>query len=68
MTVDLLDFAKNMTAFTFDVGGIDIMKGGSRQLPPSGETGTSTHTITIPNGVALGKQALRVKFTEGGSS
>ena len=67
VTVDLLDFEEGMTARTFDVGGIDIIKGGSKQLPESGLTGTSTHTITIPNGVALGKQALRVQFP-GGSS
>ena len=66
VTVDLLDFKEGETAEIFDVGGIDIMKGGSRQLPQSGPTGTSTHTITIPNGVALGKQALRVKL--GGST
>ena len=65
VTVDLLDFSPNMTAATFDVGGVDIMRGGSRQFPQSGPTGSSTHTITIPNGVALGKQALRVKFPGG---
>ena len=65
VTVDLLDFSPNMTAATFDVGGVDIMKGGNRQFPQSGPTGSSTHTITIPNGVALGKQALRVKFPGG---
>ena len=67
VTVDLLDFEENMTAAKFDVGGVEIMKGGSEQLPQSGPTGSSTHTITIPNGVALGKQALRVQFP-GGSS
>ena len=67
VTVDLLDFDENMTAAKFDVGGVEIMKGGSQQLPQSGPTGSSTHTITIPNGVALGKQALRVQFP-GGSS
>ena len=67
VTVDLLDFDENITAAKFDVGGVEIMKGGSQQLPQSGPTGSSTHTITIPNGVALGKQALRVQFP-GGSS
>ena len=51
------------------MGGVDILKGTSKQAATtnSGPTGTSTHTITIPNGVALGKQALRVQFP-GGSS
>ena len=62
VTVDLLDFGKNMTAAKFDIGGVDIMKGGGPQLPGTGDTGSTTHTITIPNGVALGKQALRVQF------
>ena len=70
VTVDLLDFAPDMDeAKTFDVGGIDILKndGTTKFLPGSGLTGTSTHTVTIPNGVALGKQALRIQY-EGGSS
>ena len=70
VTVDLQDFPKNMpSAAKFDVGGVDILKGVAKQAATtsSGPTGTSTHTITIPNGVALGKQALRVQFP-GGSS
>ena len=72
VTVDLKDFPRNMRfAAKFDVGGVDILKGTttSKQAATtsSGSTGTSTHTITIPNGVALGKQALRVQFP-GGSS
>ena len=66
VTVDLLDFPPSSNlASTFDVGGIDILRNdGEKYLPASGMTGTSTHTITIPNGVALGKQALRISMPD----
>ena len=64
VTVDLLDFPRDSaSATTFEVGGIEIVRSdGSKYLPGSGMTGTSTHTITIPNGVALGKQSLSIRI------
>ena len=64
VTVDLLDFPPDSApASVFDVGGVDILRSdGSDYLPGSGMTGTSTHTITIPNGVALGKQSLSIRI------
>ena len=66
VTVELLDFPPGARpADTFDIGGIDILRSdGEEYLPASGMTGTSTHTITIPNGVALGKQALRIAMPD----
>ena len=64
VTVDLKDFAPNTVARVdgFDIGGVIILKGGAPQRPNSGPTGSTAVTITIPNGVALGKQALRIRF------
>ena len=62
VTVNLRDFDPDDVATGFDIGGVDIMKDGLPQLPESGPTGSTAVTITIPNGVALGKQALRVRF------
>ena len=63
VTIELRDFPAGESD-RFDIGGVAIA-GGSVTVP---DTGSVTVSRSIPNGVALGRQALRVRFGAGTTS
>ena len=68
INVELLDFGDDPSFNKFDLGGISILNsdGDDTRVSSAGSTISDDNiSITIPNGVALGKQALRIRLVVG---